>query len=129
MPAHYRAPLLTAYPPSSPSPAPPTTRNPGGAEEGGVAGETPTTTAGEPEPNVTAGDDSEERVKAKTESTNQEAAVPVPDAAASKPFPAVVFSHGLGAMRTTYSTVCCDIASHGYVVAAVEHRYMHGDVV
>lgn len=40
------------------------------------------------------------------------------------PFPVIVFSHGLGGMRTTYSGICCDLASHGYVVAAVEHRYI-----
>ena len=39
-----------------------------------------------------------------------------------KEFPLVVFSHGLGGMRTTYSTICTDLASHGYVVAALEHR-------
>lgn len=37
-------------------------------------------------------------------------------------FPIMVFSHGLGGMRTTYSYICADIASHGWVVAAVEHR-------
>ena len=37
--------------------------------------------------------------------------------------PVIVFSHGLAAMRTTYTGICCDLASHGYVVASVEHRY------
>ncbi len=36
--------------------------------------------------------------------------------------PVVVFSHGMGAMRTTYSTLLTDLASHGYFVAAVEHK-------
>ena len=36
--------------------------------------------------------------------------------------PVIVFSHGLGGCRLVYSNVCCDMASHGYVVAAVEHK-------
>ena len=40
----------------------------------------------------------------------------------SSQFPVIVFCHGLGGMRTTSSGICCDLASHGYVVAAVEHR-------
>ena len=41
----------------------------------------------------------------------------------STPLPVIMFSHGVVGMRTTYSAVCCDLASHGYLVAAVEHRW------
>ncbi|XP_013380544.1 platelet-activating factor acetylhydrolase 2, cytoplasmic [Lingula anatina] len=37
-------------------------------------------------------------------------------------FPVIVFSHGLGGNRTTYTTLCSDLASQGFVVAAIEHR-------
>ncbi len=37
-------------------------------------------------------------------------------------FPVIVFSHGLHSYRTLYSGICCDLASHGYIVAAIEHK-------
>mmetsp|Transcript_20486 Transcript_20486/g.36451 ORF Transcript_20486/g.36451 Transcript_20486/m.36451 type:complete len:454 (-) Transcript_20486:104-1465(-) len=41
----------------------------------------------------------------------------------SKPgsLPVVIFSHGLGGSCELYSKICCDIASHGYLVLALEH--------
>ena len=39
-----------------------------------------------------------------------------------KPFPVVIYSHGLSGIRTNSSGLLCDLASHGYVVASVEHR-------
>ena len=37
-------------------------------------------------------------------------------------FPVIVFSHGLHGHRSIYSGICCELSSHGYVVAAVEHK-------
>lgn len=37
-------------------------------------------------------------------------------------FPVVVFCHGLAGNRLAYSQFCSELASHGFVVAAVEHR-------
>lgn len=38
--------------------------------------------------------------------------------------PLLLFSHGLFGTRTCYSTICTHLASHGYIVAAIEHRYI-----
>ncbi|XP_006815952.1 platelet-activating factor acetylhydrolase-like [Saccoglossus kowalevskii] len=37
-------------------------------------------------------------------------------------FPSVIYSHGLSSSRFQYNTLCMDLASHGYIVAIVEHR-------
>ncbi|XP_023333646.1 platelet-activating factor acetylhydrolase isoform X1 [Eurytemora carolleeae] len=39
-----------------------------------------------------------------------------------KKWPLIVFSHGLGCNRFAYSRICTDLASHGLIVAATEHR-------
>lgn len=37
-------------------------------------------------------------------------------------FPVLIVSHGIGGNRTTLSTYCYQLASRGFVVAAIEHR-------
>ncbi|CAG2170279.1 unnamed protein product [Oppiella nova] len=37
-------------------------------------------------------------------------------------FPVIIFSHGNASCRTTYSSVCTELASYGFIVFAVEHR-------
>jgi len=37
-------------------------------------------------------------------------------------FPLLIFSHGLGGTRTTYSSICGEFASYGFIVIALEHR-------
>lgn len=39
-----------------------------------------------------------------------------------KKWPVIVFSHGMGCSRFAYSRMCTDLASHGFLVSAVEHR-------
>jgi len=46
-----------------------------------------------------------------------------PLASARRPFPVLVFSHGLGENTARYSAQLEDLASHGYVVAAIDHTY------
>jgi len=39
-----------------------------------------------------------------------------------KSWPVVIFSHGLFGSLELYSTICCEIASQGFVVVALEHE-------
>ncbi len=51
-------------------------------------------------------------------------------------FPVIVFSHGLGSTGFNYTSLIEDLASHGYVVAAIEHtesamavRFLDGRII
>ncbi|OZJ03595.1 hypothetical protein BZG36_03031 [Bifiguratus adelaidae] len=37
-------------------------------------------------------------------------------------FPVMIFSHGLGGNRVIYTAFCTEMASHGFIVCAIEHR-------
>lgn len=37
-------------------------------------------------------------------------------------FPVIVFSHGFASSRTSYTQYCGELASRGFIVAAIEHR-------
>jgi predicted dienelactone hydrolase len=44
-----------------------------------------------------------------------------PDLAPINKFPVVILSHGIGANRFIYSNFSTYLASHGFIVAAIEH--------
>ena len=138
MPALYGAPLhrlQEPHPPSAESPPAPDLSSPT-AEEAQPNSEiekdkiAPPTES--PDDDNTGSDAPETQTETETETTktgtepqtadtiqgdSQTDSQPIPQPS----FPVIVFCHGLGAMRTTYSSICADLSSHGYVVASVEH--------
>lgn len=43
-------------------------------------------------------------------------------------FPLIVYSHGYGAFMESNNLLCCELASHGYFVAAIGHTYEASEV-
>ena len=123
IPAVYGAPLFISEVPV-PDPVPQASADTARSEQdsservdnktGDAETTTQTTPAGDEAETTPAGDEGVDN-----QSPSQDAVPP-----SISPFPVIIFSHGLGGCRATYSGTCCDLASHGYVVAAVEHRYM-----
>lgn len=54
-------------------------------------------------------------------SVKQPLLIPESDFNKDDRLPVIVFSHGMRSCRTTYTATCIDLASHGYIVVAVEH--------
>ena len=46
-----------------------------------------------------------------------------PVASAEAPFPVILFNHGWGSRRTNDTSLTEELASHGYVVASIDHTY------
>lgn len=46
-----------------------------------------------------------------------------PPLAADGPFPVIIFAHGLTGLRQQNTSMARELASHGYVVAAIDHTY------
>jgi dienelactone hydrolase len=55
--------------------------------------------------------------------------VDAPVLAAGSPFPVVLFNPGWHGRRTQNTSLSEELASHGYVVAAIDHTYNSGEVV
>ena len=124
MPALYGAPL---YMPTSSEPRPSSQRSPSQEEVTGATHKTkdeaddssPANSSPQCSTNATPAEPKpvDEEVQATPQNSTSQAG-----SGSQTTFPVIVYSHGLGSMRTTSSSVCTDLSSHGYVVASVEHK-------
>ena len=51
---------------------------------------------------------------------------PLPDL---KPYPVIIFSHGLFSLRDMYTVFTEELASHGYIVVSIDHTYLNAITV
>eukprot|EP01023_Acetabularia_acetabulum_P061167 TRINITY_DN7381_c1_g1_i3.p2 TRINITY_DN7381_c1_g1~~TRINITY_DN7381_c1_g1_i3.p2 ORF type:complete len:419 (-),score=68.71 TRINITY_DN7381_c1_g1_i3:97-1353(-) len=58
-------------------------------------------------------------IRAPTTSNDSDVEIPIGNN--YKKLPVIIFSHGLGGNRSSYSFFCSEMASHGYFVLSVEH--------
>jgi dienelactone hydrolase len=56
-------------------------------------------------------------------SVQTSASIGVSLSTAEKKYPVIIFSHGMNSSRFTYTAICQELASQGYVVAAIDHPY------
>ncbi|HWT75685.1 MAG TPA: hypothetical protein VN258_13350 [Mobilitalea sp.] len=54
---------------------------------------------------------------------NTNVTVDAPVASGEVKYPLLIFSHGMGVPTECYTSILSEIASHGYIIAAVEHPY------
>ena len=66
-------------------------------------------------------DISQEEVSKRVDSVTVPALYGAPLKGGEDQCPVIVLSHGRCSMRTRYSAFCCELASHGYIVAVPEH--------
>ena len=143
MPALYGAPLHKSQEPhpSPQEPHPPSAESPPAQDSTAPTAEEPvqpTSETNDSEKDKTLPTEATDDAKTGSDAPETETEAPKTGAEATEPqtaestqgdsqpipqpsFPVIVFCHGLGAMRTTYSSICADLSSHGYVVASVEH--------
>ncbi len=57
------------------------------------------------------------------ELTKTNALLEAPPLAEAAPFPLILISHGITGMRSLHTSMAENLASHGYVVAALDHSY------
>ena len=64
-------------------------------------------------------------VKCLTRGLVSHAMIDAAPAPTDKPYPVIIFSHGLGGLRDIYTIFTEELASHGYFVVSIDHAYLN----